>query len=172
MGVLDYFTGSSPDDRRREEVRTGAVAPDRSERKRCWEARDKYFACLDRHDVIDPVSGEGKVLADKNCAAEDVVFGQDCATAWVCPFSFAPPLPFLSRGLCGESWVEMWSGRWKAEVKSLQKSGTTIQLANLYSHQVAYFKKFRVAEYQKKKTLERLQREGANNMGADSAVKR
>lgn len=118
MGVLDYFTGSSPDDRRREEVRTGAVAPDRSERKRCWEARDKYFACLDRHDVIDPVSGEGKVLADKNCAAEDVVFGQDCATAWVCPFSSAPPLPFLSRGLCGESWVEMWSGRWKAEVKS------------------------------------------------------
>jgi len=119
MGVLDYFTASSPDDKRREEVRTGAVAPDRSERKRCWEARDKYFACLDRHDVIDPVTGEGKAVADKNCAAEDAVFGQDCATAWV-----------------------------------------------------AYFKKFRVAEYQKKKTLERLQREGANNMGADSAIKR
>jgi len=86
MGVLDYFTASSPDDKRREEVRTGAVAPDRSERKRCWEARDKYFACLDRHDVIDPVTGEGKAVADKNCAAEDAVFGQDCATAWVCLF--------------------------------------------------------------------------------------
>lgn len=38
--------------------------------------------------------------------------------------------------------------------------------------QVTYFKRFRVAEYQKKKTLERLQKEGAASMGADSPVKR
>ncbi|KAH7029099.1 cytochrome oxidase c subunit VIb-domain-containing protein [Microdochium trichocladiopsis] len=118
MGVLNYFTASA-DDKRKEEVRSGAVAPDRSERKRCWEARDNYFACLDKHDIIDSVNGDGKKLADKNCAAENKVFEQDCATAWV-----------------------------------------------------AYFKKFRVAEYQKKKTLERLQKEGANNMAADSAAKR
>lgn len=31
--------------------------------------------------------------------------------------------------------------------------------------QVTYFKKYRVADYQKKKTYERLEKEGANQMG-------
>ncbi|KAI1339884.1 oxidoreductase-like protein [Xylariaceae sp. FL0016] len=112
MGMFGWF--SSPDEKRKEEVRSGARAPDRTERKQCWDARDSFWKCLDKHDVIDSLNGEGKKKADKHCAAEDQTFQRDCATAWV-----------------------------------------------------EYFKKYRVAEYQKKKTLERLQKEGANKMAME-----
>ncbi|KAK7950953.1 hypothetical protein PG997_003380 [Apiospora hydei] len=110
MGIFDYFS-SSAESKRAEEVRKGAVAPDRSERKRCWEARDKFYGCLDKHNVIDSLNGDGKKTAERECAAENKQFEQDCAAAWV-----------------------------------------------------TYFKKFRVADYQKKKTFERLEKEGANKM--------
>ncbi|KAI0487003.1 cytochrome oxidase c subunit VIb-domain-containing protein [Xylaria cf. heliscus] len=109
MGFFGLF--SSPEDKRKEEVRTGARAPDRSERRRCWDARDNFYQCLDKHDVIDSLSGEGKKTADKHCAKEEAAFQDNCASAWV-----------------------------------------------------TYFKKYRVADYQKKKTLERLEKEGANKM--------
>lgn len=83
MGIFDYF--SSPDAKRKQEVRSGAVAPDRSERKRCWEARDGFYSCLDKHNVIDSTKGEGKAIAARECANEDKKFGEDCATAWVGP---------------------------------------------------------------------------------------
>ncbi|GAP92414.1 putative oxidoreductase-like protein [Rosellinia necatrix] len=110
MGLFGLF--SSQDEKRKEEVRTGARAPDRNERRQCWDARDSFYQCLDKHDVIDSLTGEGKKTADKQCAQEDQAFQQNCATAWV-----------------------------------------------------TYFKKYRVADYQKKKTLERLQKEGANKVG-------
>ncbi|KAH8668611.1 oxidoreductase-like protein [Xylariales sp. PMI_506] len=113
MGLFDYFR--SPDDKRAEEVRSGAVAPDRTERKKCWEARDGYFLCLDKADVINALEGEGKRKSEKHCAKESAVFERDCAAAWV-----------------------------------------------------KYFKKYRVAEYQKKKAFERLEHEGAKKMTVDS----
>lgn len=82
MGVFDFF--SSPDAKRKEEVRSGAAVPDRSERKRCWEARDGFYKCLDQHNVIDSTKGEGKAIADKQCAKENKQFEEDCAAAWVC----------------------------------------------------------------------------------------
>ncbi|KAF2971926.1 hypothetical protein GQX73_g1649 [Xylaria multiplex] len=110
MGIFGLF--SSQDDKRKEEVRTGARAPDRSERRQCWDARDSFYRCLDKHDVIDSLGGDGKKTADKHCGHEDKAFQENCASAWV-----------------------------------------------------TYFKKYRVAEYQKKKTIERLQKEGANKVG-------
>ncbi|RYP54250.1 hypothetical protein DL769_010373 [Monosporascus sp. CRB-8-3] len=114
MGLFDFL--SSAEDKRREEIRTGAVAPDRSERQRCWDARDAFWRCLDKHDVVDSLSSEGKRIADRECAPEHRVFERDCASAWV-----------------------------------------------------TYFKKYRVAEYQKKKTIERLEKEGANKMAVRSS---
>ncbi|KAI1080976.1 cytochrome oxidase c subunit VIb-domain-containing protein [Whalleya microplaca] len=112
MGFFGLF--GSAEDKRKEEVRTGARAPDRSERKQCWEARDNFYRCLDRHDVIDATAGDGKKVAEKQCAAENKAFEHNCASAWV-----------------------------------------------------AYFKRYRVADYQKKKTLERLEKEGANQMAIE-----
>ncbi|KAI2635738.1 cytochrome oxidase c subunit VIb-domain-containing protein [Hypomontagnella submonticulosa] len=112
MGLFGLFT--SEDEKRKEEVRTGARAPDRTERKQCWDARDNYFKCLDKNDVIDSLNGDGKKIAEKQCAQESKAFEQNCASAWV-----------------------------------------------------TYFKRYRVAEYQKKKTLERLEKEGANRMAVE-----
>ncbi|KAI0509553.1 oxidoreductase-like protein [Xylaria bambusicola] len=115
MGMFGLW--SSEDDKRKDEVRTGARAPDRTERKQCWDARDTFYRCLDKHDVIDSLTGEGKKTADKHCANEDKAFHDNCATAWV-----------------------------------------------------TYFKKYRVADYQKKMTFERLQKEGANKVGMQGSA--
>ncbi|KAI2467350.1 cytochrome oxidase c subunit VIb-domain-containing protein [Annulohypoxylon bovei var. microspora] len=109
MGFFGFF--SSADDQRKQEVRTGARAPDRTERKQCWDARDDFFKCLDKHDVIDSLNGDGKKIAEKQCSKESKGFEENCATAWV-----------------------------------------------------SYFKRYRVAEFQKKKTFEKLEKENANAM--------
>ncbi|KAI0389943.1 oxidoreductase-like protein [Xylariaceae sp. FL0594] len=81
MGLFGLL--SSGEEKRKEEVRTGARAPDRSERKVCWEARDNFYKCLDKHEVIDSLTGEGKKTADTHCAQEDKAFQENCASAWV-----------------------------------------------------------------------------------------
>lgn len=82
MGVFDFWKGSSsPEAKRAEEVRSGARAPDRTERKRCWEARDGYFACLDRAGVLDAIKDDA--AAAKACRAEGAQFERDCAAEWV-----------------------------------------------------------------------------------------
>lgn len=114
MGVFDFWKASSPADRRAEEVRSGARAPDRTERKRCWEARDGYFACLDRAGVLDAIKDDA--AAAKACRAEGAQFERDCAAEWV-----------------------------------------------------TYFKKWRVADYNKKQRLAQLQAEGANKMEVETS---
>ncbi|KAL0765069.1 hypothetical protein CaCOL14_012328 [Colletotrichum acutatum] len=79
MGLFSSF--QSEEAKRAEEVRTGAVAPDRSERRKCWEARDAYFGCLDRNVIVDALKDDAK--ARKACPAENQVFERDCAAAWV-----------------------------------------------------------------------------------------
>lgn len=81
MGLFSNPFSSSPDQQRAEEVRSGARAPDRTERKRCWEARDQYFACLDQNNILDPLKDEKK--AASACKDQSVVFERDCAKEWV-----------------------------------------------------------------------------------------
>lgn len=57
------------------------IAPGRSERAKCWEARDVYFQCLDKHDIVDSIK-EGERAA-KECSAEGKCFEANCATSWV-----------------------------------------------------------------------------------------
>ncbi|KAK0625217.1 cytochrome oxidase c subunit VIb-domain-containing protein [Bombardia bombarda] len=85
MGLFDYFSGGgSEEDKRATEIRTGAVAPTRAERQRCWEARDGYFACLDTNNIVDALKDEK--AAAKACKGESAVFERDCATQWVTYF--------------------------------------------------------------------------------------
>jgi len=57
------------------------IAPNRSQRARCWEARDTFFKCLDANGIID--SRKDKDLATEKCGKEDVEFGKECVASWV-----------------------------------------------------------------------------------------
>jgi cytochrome c oxidase assembly factor 6 len=80
MGILDMFSPGETD-KRAEEVRKGAVAPLRTERAKCYIARDAYFGCLDANNIVDALKDEK--AANKACGAESKDFERDCATAWV-----------------------------------------------------------------------------------------
>ncbi|KAM7185135.1 oxidoreductase-like protein [Rhypophila sp. PSN 637] len=84
MGILGLFTSSSEEEKRAAEIRKGTVAPTRAERQRCWESRDLYFACLDKHDIIDALKEDKK--ASKECNAESTKFEENCAEKWVTYF--------------------------------------------------------------------------------------
>lgn len=58
------------------------IAPDRTQRAHCWEARDAYFRCLDKHEIVDSIKEKDK--AAKACAAEAKGFEANCASSWVC----------------------------------------------------------------------------------------
>lgn len=79
MGLFSFTQSAT--DKRAEEVRSGAVAPSRSERAKCWEARDKYFGCLDKAGIIDALKDDKE--AAKACKAESAEFERDCAAQWV-----------------------------------------------------------------------------------------
>ncbi|KAK0749963.1 cytochrome oxidase c subunit VIb-domain-containing protein [Schizothecium vesticola] len=86
MGLLPTWLGGtpSPSDDRAQSIRSGTVAPTRSERQRCWEARDAYFSCLDAHNIVDAL--KDNKAAGKACGAQSAQFEQNCATQWVTYF--------------------------------------------------------------------------------------
>ena len=59
----------------------GFVAPSRSDRTKCWAARDAFFACLDRHGIVDSIQNSG--AAESHCGQEEKVLQKDCASSWV-----------------------------------------------------------------------------------------
>lgn len=93
MGL--FGLSKSADDKRADEVRSGAVAPSRTERQRCWESRDVYFACLDRHDILD--AGKDAKAATRACPGEGTRFERDCAAEWV---RTLPPSPGYAACFC------------------------------------------------------------------------
>lgn len=60
------------------------IAPDRVARAQCWEGRDSFFTCLDKHGVIDSVKEKDK--AARLCAPELKEFERACASSWVAYF--------------------------------------------------------------------------------------
>jgi cytochrome c oxidase assembly factor 6 len=58
--------------------------PDRSERQRCWDARDAFYACLAQHGIEDS-SREGERAASV-CARQTRDLDAVCAASWVVYF--------------------------------------------------------------------------------------
>lgn len=69
MGWLSWFS-SQPDP-------SSTQAPDRSQRKVCWDARDAYFLCLDQNNVLKPGQEQGV------CSKQKRVYEAKCAKSWV-----------------------------------------------------------------------------------------
>ncbi|KAI6314249.1 hypothetical protein MCOR34_005039 [Pyricularia oryzae] len=82
MALLGLF--KSEDEKRADELRQGTAVPKRAERQRCWDSRDKYFACLDKAGIIDALKDDK--AAAKACKAESNEFEQNCAAQWVTHF--------------------------------------------------------------------------------------
>jgi hypothetical protein len=57
------------------------IAPDRTQRAKCWEGRDGYFSCLDKNNIIDSITEKDK--AEKFCSGEGMKFEANCASSWV-----------------------------------------------------------------------------------------
>ncbi|KAF8800491.1 hypothetical protein BYT27DRAFT_7200091 [Phlegmacium glaucopus] len=51
--------------------------PNRENRRKCWETRDAYFACLDRVSVVK-AGEEGNV-----CSQEKKQYEINCAKSWI-----------------------------------------------------------------------------------------
>ena len=86
-GLPDWLTGSSsPSQQQPTSVRPksndgGYVAPDRNTREICYESRDIFFECLDKHDILDANKDDEK--SRKLCPTEVADYERDCARSWV-----------------------------------------------------------------------------------------
>jgi hypothetical protein len=58
-----------------------AGPPKREERVRCWDSRDLFFTCLDKHGILDSIKEDKK--AREVCAAELQQFEKNCVASWV-----------------------------------------------------------------------------------------
>lgn len=94
----------------------GYKAPDRNARTLCWESRDLFFDCLDKHNIVDSIKNDEKARAE--CSSELQLLEKDCAGSWV-----------------------------------------------------TYFKKRRIADWQKEQTIKKLESEGADVSGAFPELK-
>ncbi|KAI9654885.1 MAG: hypothetical protein M1831_005254 [Alyxoria varia] len=56
----------------------------REERQKCWEARDAYFTCLDKNNILDAI--RDRDAAAQKCPKQSEAFAQDCASSWVTYF--------------------------------------------------------------------------------------
>jgi cytochrome c oxidase assembly factor 6 len=79
---MGFFGSSTPSLPTPKTSTDGApIAPDRTQRAKCWEARDAYFSCLDKNGIIDSITEKGK--AEKACGKEGKGFEGNCASSWV-----------------------------------------------------------------------------------------
>ena len=82
MGLFSTTTPSSTTLASPAESSDGAyIAPDRNARAHCWAARDNFFACLERNNIVDSIREKEK--AESACGMENGDFGRECAKSWV-----------------------------------------------------------------------------------------
>ncbi|KAJ5163740.1 Cytochrome c oxidase subunit VIb [Penicillium coprophilum] len=94
----------------------GRVAPDRTSRARCWEGRDRFFACLDKNDILDGIKDDKK--ARQKCADEVVEFEAACSQSWVKYFKEKRVMEFNR-----DKTIERIQKEDAAKVKELKQQG-------------------------------------------------
>lgn len=103
--IMGLFGSSAPSSIPAPKVSTDGtpIAPDRSARQKCWDARDTYFACLDKHGIVDSI--RNKEEAEKACPREGDQLAGNCASSWVSLYSEILSLEEESRRL-----LKRWGG--------------------------------------------------------------
>lgn len=98
MGWLPFSSGAKPGPTPSSDG--GFIAPDRTERAMCWEARDGYYACLDKQQIVDPITNAKQ--ATDACGSQEKDFEKNCAQSWVRRLSLGTPFsPYRKRlGTC------------------------------------------------------------------------
>ncbi|KAF2704352.1 hypothetical protein K504DRAFT_451065 [Pleomassaria siparia CBS 279.74] len=83
MGWLPW--GSSEQEGGVKKTSGGAFeSPSRTNRAKCYEARDAFFECLDKNKILDSINSRaGQIATREACGASDVVFEKNCAHSWV-----------------------------------------------------------------------------------------
>ncbi|RKP31586.1 hypothetical protein METBISCDRAFT_13860 [Metschnikowia bicuspidata] len=56
--------------------------PNKSQRKVCWDARDRFFACLDANKIDNSLNPKEKANVEANCGRERATFEKDCVESW------------------------------------------------------------------------------------------
>lgn len=152
MGWLPSFGSSStPADSKSKEA---YEAPDRVRRAKCWDARDAYFKCLDKNNILDAIGNAD--AAEKACGKESQSFEQNCASSWVSSTHSVEGNTRSSKGTQGWSMAQKPS----SPEGVLWSVVMSVELTPIFS-QVQYFKQRRVAEYEKEQLLKRQEAEMA-----------
>ncbi|KAL0633038.1 hypothetical protein Q9L58_008048 [Maublancomyces gigas] len=78
---MGWFGSGSPSPSSSTSSSGEGIAPNRSQRARCWEARDGFFQCLDRSNILDPI--KEAPAAHVSCGVQEVAFEKECVGSWV-----------------------------------------------------------------------------------------
>ena len=124
----------------------GYVAPDRGARERCYESRDIFFECLDKHDILDANKHDEE--SRQKCPGEVAGYERDCAKSWVS------------------------SGRWLI-LESCAEDPRSEEYANAWlARQIKYFKEKRVMEYNRDMTIDKIKKDDAELVAKLKAQKK
>ena len=82
---MGWFSSNPKDESGPAKTAGGAFeSPSRSNRKQCYAARDAFFECLDKNNVLDSINTKsGREKAQTFCGQLDREFEKDCAHSWV-----------------------------------------------------------------------------------------
>jgi hypothetical protein len=82
---MGWFSSGPKDDGGPAKTSGGAFeSPSRSNRKQCYAARDAFFECLDKNNVLDSINTKtGRDKAQSFCSQLDQEFEKNCAHSWV-----------------------------------------------------------------------------------------
>ncbi|KAJ4365778.1 hypothetical protein N0V83_008399 [Neocucurbitaria cava] len=84
MGWLPWGSGSSEADGVKKTAGGAFESPSRSNRKQCYAARDAFFECLDKNNILDSINTkDGRTKAAGFCGQLDQEFEKNCAHSWV-----------------------------------------------------------------------------------------
>lgn len=56
--------------------------PNKTKRKICWDARDKFFDCLVQNKIDNSLDPKEKLNVESNCGSQRAQFENDCVALW------------------------------------------------------------------------------------------